>query len=73
MKMKIPISLPNIRWQHTLFVGLLFAVLYIAVDDNNIVARSAESIFYYIAWFSIFATIFLTLRTKFRKREKRLI
>ena len=70
--MKIPISMPNIRWQHTLFVGLLFAVLYIAVDDNNIVARSTESIFYYIAWFSIFATIFLTLRTKFRKREKRL-
>jgi len=70
--MKIPISMPNIRWQHTLFVGLLFAVLYIAVDDNNIVARSTESIFYYIAWFGIFATIFLTLRTKFRKREKRL-
>ena len=73
MKMKIPISMPNIRWQHTLFVGLLFAVLYIAVDDNNIVARSTESIFYFIAWFGIFATIFLTLRTKFRKREKRLI
>ena len=60
--MKIPISMPNIRWQHTLFVGLLFAVLYIAVDDNNIVARSTESIFYRIAWFGIFATIFLTLR-----------
>ena len=72
MKMKIPISMPNIRWQHTLFVGLLFAVLYIAVDDNNIVARSTESIFYRIAWFGIFPTIFLTLRTKFRKREKRL-
>jgi len=70
MKVRIPVSIPNIKWQHTLFVGLIFAVIYIAVDDNNIVAGSIESIFYYIAWFGILATIYLALRTKFRKRAR---
>lgn len=67
MEMKIPVSLSNIKWQHTLFLGLLFAAIYIAVDDNNVVARSVENIFYYIAWLGISATVFLVLRTKFRK------
>lgn len=59
----------NIKWQYTLFIGLFFAMIYIAVDDNNIVARSIENIFYYIAWLGIFATIFLVLRKKVRNRE----
>jgi hypothetical protein len=54
----------KIKWKHTLIVGLLFAVVYILVDDNNVVPRSIENIFYYIAWFSIFITIFLALKKK---------
>jgi len=57
----------NIKWQHTLLVGLLFAVAYIIVDDNNFVARGVEDTLYYIAWFGIFATIFLALRKKLLK------
>ncbi|PIT93302.1 MAG: hypothetical protein COU06_00670 [Candidatus Harrisonbacteria bacterium CG10_big_fil_rev_8_21_14_0_10_38_8] len=67
--MKTSTSILNIKWQYTFFVGLLFALLYIAVDDNNVVAPSIESIFYNIAWFSIFSTIFLKLKTRFRKSE----
>ena len=48
-------------------VGLLFAVAYIIVDDNNFVARGVEDTLYYIAWFGIFATIFLALRKKLLK------
>ncbi|GEM_PF-5077134 len=57
--MKKTFSLSSIKWKHTLIIGLLFAVAYILVDDNNIVPRSVEDIFYYLAWLSFLVTIFL--------------
>ena len=63
-------NITNIKWQYTLIVGLFFAVIYIIVDDNNIVARNIEGVFYYIAWLGIFSTIFLVLRKRFRKNRE---
>ncbi|MBI4158552.1 MAG: hypothetical protein HY505_02975 [Candidatus Yanofskybacteria bacterium] len=62
--MKNIFTASNIKWQHTLFVGLLFAIAYIVADDNNIVIHGIENTFYYIAWSGIFATIFLALKNK---------
>ncbi len=62
--MKNILTTSNIKWQHTLFVGLLFAIAYIVVDDNNIVIRGVENTFYYTAWSGIFVAIFLALKNK---------
>ena len=62
--MKKTFFLASIKWKHTLIIGLLFAVAYILVDDNNVVPRSIENVFYYIAWLSIFITIFLALKKR---------
>jgi len=62
--MKNIFTISGIKWKHTLVIGLLFATAYILVDDNNIVSRGIEDTFYYLAWFSIFITIFLVLKKK---------
>jgi hypothetical protein len=45
-------------------MGLLLAIAYILVDDNNIVSRGVEDTFYYLAWFGFLATIFLAFSVK---------
>lgn len=62
--MKNTLTIQNIKWYHTILVGILFAIAYIVVDDNNIVSDGVQNTFYYIAWTGIFATIFLALKRK---------
>ena len=54
----------NIKWQYTLLSGLLFAVVYILLDDNNVVSSGIEGAIYYTAWAGIFATVFLVLKKR---------
>ncbi|HXK41044.1 MAG TPA: hypothetical protein VJ046_03035 [Candidatus Paceibacterota bacterium] len=62
--MKNILTKVDIKWQYALLVGLIFAVAYIVIDDNNVVSRGIENTLYYIAWSGIFATIFLALKNK---------
>ncbi|OGN03291.1 MAG: hypothetical protein A2655_00475 [Candidatus Yanofskybacteria bacterium RIFCSPHIGHO2_01_FULL_43_42] len=62
--MKNNLIMANIKWQYTLLVGLLFAVVYILLDDNNMVSSGIEGAIYYTAWTGIFATILLLLKKR---------
>ena len=45
-------------------VGLVSAVAYILLDDNNIVSLGVENVFYTIAWLGIISTALLALRQR---------
>jgi len=62
--MKNSLTIANIKWQCTLLMGLLFAVVYILLDDNNIVSSGIEGAIYYTAWASIFVTMLLLLKKR---------
>ena len=45
-------------------VGLVSAVAYILLDDNNIVSLGVENVVYTIAWLGIISTALLALRQR---------